>query len=142
MCAYVQKAADKPVSVSIIPRGPAGGVTWMSEGDEQFMKRSKATARLVTALGGRAAEHMLLGDDFTQGAYGDLMSATELATNMAARFGMTDLGLMVRDPDRVAISNNDLHVVVEAMLVTALEDAQTLLEEHRPFVERLSLIHI
>ena len=137
VCAYVQEAADKPVSVSIIPRGPAGGVTWMSEGDEQFMKRSKAKARLVTALGGRAAEHMLLGDDFTQGAYGDLMSATELATNMAARFGMTDLGLMVRDPDRVAIVNNDLHVIVESMLVKALEDAQALLEEHRPFVERL-----
>ena len=137
VCAYVQEAADKPVSVSIIPRGPAGGVTWMSEGDELFMKRSKATARLVTALGGRAAEHMLLGDDFTQGAYGDLMSATELATNMAARFGMTSLGLMVRDPDRVAIANNEMHDVVESMLVTALEDAQALLEEHRPFVERL-----
>ena len=136
VCAYVQESADKPVSVSIIPRGPAGGVTWMAEGDELFMKRSKAHARLVTALGGRAAEELLLGSDFTQGAYGDLMSATELATNMAARFGMTDLGLMVRDPERM-LMNKELHDVVEKMLTTALEEARRLLNEHIGFVEGL-----
>jgi cell division protease FtsH len=138
VCAYVQDAADKPVSVSIIPRGPAGGVTWMSEGDEVFMQRSKASARLVTALGGRAAEELLLGDDFTQGAYGDLTTATQLATAMATQYGMTGLGLVVRDPKLFGESAaTGVTEHVEAMLVSALDEARAILETHRPFVEAL-----
>jgi len=138
VCAYVQDAADKPVSVSIIPRGPAGGVTWMAEGDELFLQRSKASARLVTALGGRAAEERLLGEDFTQGAYGDLQSATQLATAMATRYGMTNLGLMVRDPQVLGQAASDgVTEVVEELLVGALERSRALLEEYRPFFDGL-----
>jgi cell division protease FtsH len=39
-------------------------------------------------MGGRAAEKILLDGDFTQGAHGDLQSATTLATEMIARYGM------------------------------------------------------
>lgn len=138
VCAYVQDAADKPVSVSIIPRGPAGGVTWMSEGDEIFMQRSKASARLVTALGGRAAEELLLGEDYTQGAYGDLSTATELAFSMATRYGMTSLGLMVRDPEKFGSSVNDgVLPVVEDLLSGALDAARAILVSHRDFMDHL-----
>jgi cell division protease FtsH len=138
ICAYVQDAADKPVSVSIIPRGPAGGVTWMSEGDELFMQRSKASARLVTALGGRAAEELLLGDDYTQGAYGDLTTATNLAFSMATRYGMTSLGLMVRDSSILgSAANEGVADVVEDLLTGALDGARAILAEHRDFMEAL-----
>jgi len=138
VCAYVQDAADKPVSVSIIPRGPAGGVTWMAEGDEIFLQRSKASARLVTALGGRAAEELLLGDDYTQGAYGDLTSATNLAYAMATRYGMTSLGLMVRDPQVLGeIAHAGVTVVVEGLLEGALDEARRVLSDHRAFMEAI-----
>ena len=138
VCAYVQEVADKPVSVSIIPRGPAGGVTWMAEGDDLFLRRSKASSRLVTALGGRAAEELLLGEDFTQGAYGDLQTATDLATAMATRYGMTSLGLMVRDPNVLgqAASEGVTHVV-EELLTGALAQSRILLEQYRPFFDAL-----
>ena len=138
VCAYVQDAADKPVSVSIIPRGPAGGVTWMAEGDDLFLQRSKASARMVTALGGRAAEELLLGDDFTQGAYGDLTTATNLAMAMATRYGMTNLGLMVRDPNVLGSSANvGVTEVVEGLLTDALDTARNLLQEHQAFMAGL-----
>src|SRR5665647_2881541 len=75
LAAYLQEQADDPVQVTIIPRGPAGGVTWMSGNDDQFLPRRKAHAQLVTALAGRAAEEILLDGEFTQGAAGDLHSA-------------------------------------------------------------------
>ena len=138
VCAYVQPAGDRPSAVSIIPRGPAGGVTWMDEGDDQMLQRSKAAARLVTALGGRAAEIALLGDDYTQGAYGDLTTATQLAYAMVTRYGMTDLGLVVRDPDVLGPAAHEGVIdVVQDMLAAALAEAQGLLESHQDFAQAL-----
>jgi cell division protease FtsH len=93
VAAYLQEQADDPVQVTSSRAGPAGGVTWMSGNDDQFLPRRKAHAQLVTALAGRAAEEILLDGEFTQGAAGDLQSATELATSMATRYGMTRLVL-------------------------------------------------
>jgi cell division protease FtsH len=131
VCAYLQDACDPPVSVSIIPRGLAGGVTAMSTGDDNFMQRSKAAAQLVSALGGRAAEELLLGGDYTQGACGDLTSATSLATAMATNYGMTTLGLMVRERSPYETSSPDaVTVVVEEMLMRARTEAITLLRKN------------
>jgi len=44
LAAFLQEQADDPVQVTIIPRGPAGGVTWMSGNDDQFLPRRKAHA--------------------------------------------------------------------------------------------------
>jgi cell division protease FtsH len=133
-CAYVLDAADKPVSVSIIPRGQAGGLTWMAASDEQFLTRSKASARLTVALGGRAAEMMLLHDDFTQGAYGDLMTATQLATAMALQYGMTSAGLTVHDPARLGTDKaTRVDGVVEDLLASSLDAATSALKSHETF---------
>ena len=86
--ALILPEASDPVTVTIIPRGGAGGVTWMGGSDDEFMTRTQATARLAVAMGGRGAEKILLGGDFTQGAHGDLSSATSLATVMIAHYGM------------------------------------------------------
>lgn len=139
VCAFMQEAADAPVSVSIVPRGPAGGVTAMAQDDDHFLRRSKAGAQLVTALGGRAAERLLLDEDFTQGAAGDLEKATQLATAMAVHYGMTELGLMTRDPHRHGPSVIEgVPAIVEALLTRALAEAERLLAAHRDFVERLA----
>ena len=136
ICALLQPDADDPVSVSIVPRGPAGGVTWMSGNDDVFLPRKKALARLVTALGGRAAEEMLLDGSYTQGAHGDLEQATNLAMAMATQYGMTRLGLMVRTPQMLAASGmTEVTEVVEELLEQALVSARALLLENQDIVQ-------
>ena len=132
LAAYLQEQADDPVQVTIIPRGPAGGVTWMSGNDDQFLPRRKAHAQLVTALAGRAAEEILLDGEFTQGAAGDLQSATELATSMATRYGMTRLGYQVRRGGSAPAQ--DVSDVVEELLGEAHAAATKLLGEHKTFL--------
>jgi cell division protease FtsH len=132
LAAYLQEQADDPVQVTIIPRGPAGGVTWMSGNDDQFLPRRKAHAQLVTALAGRAAEEILLDGEFTQGAAGDLQSATELATSMASRYGMTRLGYQVRGGG--SAPTQDVSDVVEELLGEAHTAATKLLGEHKTFL--------
>jgi len=136
LAAYLQEQADDPVQVTIIPRGPAGGVTWMSGNDDQFLPRRKAHAQLVTALAGRAAEEILLDGEFTQGAAGDLQSATELATSMATRYGMTRLGYQVRRAGSAPAQ--DVSDVVEELLGGAHTAATKLLGEHRTFLSAVA----
>ena len=137
-CALLQRDADDPVSVSVVPRGHAGGVTWMSGSDDQYLAKNRAEARLVTALGGRAAEEILLEGSYTQGAHGDLEMATNLAMAMATQYGMTRLGLMVRDANVLAASGMEgVNDVVEELLNDALVKARSLLRRHRRFVQAL-----
>lgn len=136
VCALLQEDADDPVSVSIVPRGPAGGVTWMSGNDDLFLAKRRAEARLVTAMGGRAAEELLLDGSYTQGAHGDLESATDLALSMATQYGMTRLGLMVRSPQMMAADGmTEINEVVEELLVAALERARETLRRNRPLFD-------
>ncbi|HVW34308.1 MAG TPA: AAA family ATPase, partial [Acidimicrobiia bacterium] len=118
VAALVLPDANDPVQVTIVPRGPAGGVTWMGGDDNSFMTRSQARAQLVVALGGRAAEELLLDGDFTQGASGDLQSATGLATQMVTRWGMSNLGLASLDPDRIVFGGigDKVHAEIDGML--------------------------
>ncbi len=133
VAALVLPDANDPVQVTIVPRGPAGGVTWMGGDDHSFLTRSQARAQLIVALGGRAAEELLLDGDFTQGASGDLQSATGLAMQMVTQWGMSDLGLMALDPDRIVFGGigDKVHTEVDGMLATALQSAREVLADHR-----------
>lgn len=128
ICAMLHPDAPAPVSVSITPRGHAGGITWMSGTDDQYMARPQAAAQLIVALGGRAGEELLLDGEFTQGPSSDLERATQLATVMVTKYGMTRRGLAVRsgEPDGVS------HDVIEELLSGALEDARALLMDNQP----------
>ena len=131
ICALLHPDAPDPVSVSITPRGHAGGITWMSGSDDLYLQRKQAAAQLVVAMGGRAAEEILLDGEFTQGPSSDLHRATELAKMMVNNYGMTRRGLMVRDSD----SNS--HEVVEELLINALADARSLLNKNIKLVEMM-----
>jgi cell division protease FtsH len=133
VAALVLPHANDPVQVTIVPRGPAGGVTWMGGDDHAFLTRSQAKSQLVVALGGRAAEELLLDGDFTQGASGDLQSATNLATQMVTKWGMSDLGLVAMDHDRIMFgtTGDRVHAEIDCMLQDALIGARTVLAEHR-----------
>jgi cell division protease FtsH len=137
VAALVLPDANDPVQVTIVPRGPAGGVTWMGGDDNSFLTRSQARAQLVVSLGGRAAEELLLDGDFTQGASGDLQSATGLATQMVTKWGMSDLGLVAMDPDRIMFGGigDKVHAEIDGMLNQALQGARQVLIDHRPLFD-------
>jgi cell division protease FtsH len=82
--------ADPVRKVSIIPRGQALGVTFQSPQVDRYGYSAKyLTGRIVGALGGRAAEHIVYGD-VTTGAESDLDQVTSIARQMVGRWGMSD----------------------------------------------------
>lgn len=82
----------KVSEVSIIPRGSAAGYTaYRPEEDVRNWKQKQLEADLTMALGGRAAEEIVLGD-FTTGAVADIRHVTDLARRMVMEFGMSNLG--------------------------------------------------
>lgn len=138
--AMVLPDADPPVSVSIIPRGPAGGITWMAPGDNIFLTRRQAFARLVVAMSGRAAEEIYLNGEFTSGPHGDLSAATETALAMVTKYGMTDAGLMIKSEGLLSTGSkvtDETIVAVEALLAEALETARATLAAHKDLLESI-----
>jgi cell division protease FtsH len=129
--------AENPVTVTIIPRGSAGGVTWMGGSEHDFLTRAQANARLVVSMGGRAAEKILLGGDFTQGAHGDLQSATVLATEMVARYGM---GRRLVSVDLIPGSTGSDVINEEAaeLIAVAAGQSDRLLTKNRALVEAIA----
>ncbi len=113
--------ASDPVSVSIVPRGPAGGVTWMAGTDDQLFTRAEAHASLVVLLAGRAGEERLLNGDCTQGAGSDLRSAAAMARAMVVDFGMSDVG--------PAPSPRRVERAVSELVQDALDEARRLVDK-------------
>ncbi len=133
--------ADDPVQVSIVPRGPAGGVTWMSGNDDMFLTRSRALADLRVAMGGRAAEELLLDGEYTQGAHGDLDSASRRALAMVTKYGMTRHGYLLVDDDTIRMGGDvavEVRAVAEELLSDAHEEAAALLGTHRALLDAVA----
>ncbi len=131
--------ADDPVSVTIVPRGVAGGVTWMGGNDNSFLTRSEAEARLVVAMAGRAAEEYHLDGDYTQGAASDFASATALATSMVTEFGMSPLGPTTRSSyGHIGGAQADrVGEAVDTLLDQAITDARNLVADNLQLLEAL-----
>jgi cell division protease FtsH len=82
--------ADSIRKVSIVPRGRALGVTFQSPDVDRYGYESGyLKSRIVGALGGRAAEDLVL-DSITSGAENDLEVVTQIARQMIGRWGMSD----------------------------------------------------
>nr|YP_010241837.1 cell division protein FTSH [Coscinodiscus wailesii]QTI82752.1 cell division protein FTSH [Coscinodiscus wailesii] len=90
----VLKSHDEVEKITITPRGVAKGLTWFTpEEDQSLLSRSELLARIITTLGGRAAEQVIFGDpEVTTGASNDLQQVTNLARQMVTRFGMSNIG--------------------------------------------------
>jgi cell division protease FtsH len=141
LAAVLLPDADDPVSVTIVPRGPAGGATQMGGNDDVFLPRAKALARLTVSLAGRAAEERLLGGEHTQGATGDLQSATRLATAMVTEYGMTDFGFAQLDADTLRVGGQvaaQAHTHVAQLLADAHQRATDLLASNAGALEALA----
>mgnify|MGYP002735826861 FL=1 len=95
------KTQDPVHQITIIPRGPAGGLTIsLPEEDRMYQSRKELQERICTCLGGRVAEELVLGDIST-GASNDLQTATSIARSMVMKYGMSDrLGAISYDNDQ------------------------------------------
>ena len=93
LIAVKQKASDPIHKATIIPRGRAlGMVMRLPERDQLSMTREKLKADLAVAMGGRAAEELIFGEDkVTSGAQSDIKMATNMARAMVTQFGMSDI---------------------------------------------------
>jgi cell division protease FtsH len=81
--------ADPVRKITIVPRGQALGVTLSSPDVDRFnYSRAELDARVKMALGGRAAEEIVFGDQ-TTGAEGDIAQVTTLVRHMVGRWGMS-----------------------------------------------------
>jgi len=90
----VLKSHDEVEKITLVPRGGAKGLTWFTpEEDQSLLSRSELLARIITTLGGRAAEQVVFGaPEVTTGASNDLQQVTNLARQMVTRFGMSSIG--------------------------------------------------
>ena len=151
--------ADPVDKVTLLPRsGGVGGFTRFFPDEEiidsGLVTRAYLRARLVMALGGRAAEIVVFGDsEVTQGASGDLQMVSQLAREMVTRFGFSDLGpVALEGQDQEVFLGRDLVNTrqsyaestgreidhrVRALAQEALQQAIDLLQPRRQLMDRL-----
>ena len=151
--------ADPVDKVTLLPRsGGVGGFTRFFPDEEiidsGLVTRAYLRARLVMALGGRAAEMVVFGDsEVTQGASGDLQMVSQLAREMVTRFGFSDLGpVALEGQDQEVFLGRDLVNTrqsyaestgreidrrVRALAREALQQAIDLLKPRRQLMDRL-----
>ncbi len=76
--------------ISIISRGGAGGYTmYLPEKDPSYITKTAMFENIVTLLGGRVAEQLVL-EDISTGASSDLQRATDTARAMVTRYGFSE----------------------------------------------------
>ena len=81
---------DPVHEISIIPRGRAGGYTLsLPTEDRYYQSKSDMLEQITTLLGGRVAEHLILGDIST-GASNDIQRASSIARKMVTMYGMSE----------------------------------------------------
>ena len=91
---------DPVHEISIVPRGMAGGYTmYRPSEDKSFISKTYMEETIVSLLGGRVAEALIL-DDISTGASNDIERATKMARSMVTVYGMSDrLGTIMFDGD-------------------------------------------
>jgi cell division protease FtsH len=152
-------AADNLDKVTLLPRAGGIGGFARTTPDEEILDSgliSKAylRARLVVAMGGRAAEIVVFGDaEVTQGASGDLQMVSQIAREMVTRYGFSMLGPMALEQEGGEVflgrdwtrpehsySNNtatQIDAVVQQIARDALKQAIDLLTPRRPLMDAL-----
>jgi cell division protease FtsH len=154
LCGWLEPKADPLWKVSVLPRGQAAGVTLYNPDETRVdLSRSELMAKLVTVMGGRAADRLVFGE-LMAGAVSDIKYATKLARAMVTQYGMSDrLGpVAYRAGEDHVFLGKELHesrdfsdgtarVIdeeVQRIVREAEERAFKLLQEHRDQLERLT----
>ena len=153
LVALLTPDADPVHKVTIIPRGMALGVTMtMPEEDRFNLTKEQMLAQVKHAMGGRAAEKLVLGY-LSTGASNDLKQATEMARNMVSLYGMNDrIGpVSFGDGDHdvflgrdfMSRSSHSEHIAqlideeVMTMLTSLYDEAYQMLSDNRAALDRI-----
>lgn len=89
LSAWAQRNIERVYKVTILARGNTGGHAMTAQEDDKGMyNRDELFARLVFAMGGRAAEELVFGEP-TTGASADIEQATKIARAMVTEYGMS-----------------------------------------------------
>lgn len=84
------KTQDDVHQISIIPSGRAGGYTLsLPQEDKMYMSKLEMEEEIISLLGGRVAEQLVIGD-ITTGASNDIERATKMARSMVTKYGMSE----------------------------------------------------
>lgn len=140
---YLLVPTQDVFKITITPRGPTGGVTWVPEKEETFIHdKNKLLNRIKISLGSYAAEKIKLGST-TEGVGGDFHNASSTAHNMVWRMGMGKSGLIgdfhatlsqyLSEETKARLDRD-----VQEMLQTCLKEVEELLKKEEPLLERLA----
>ena len=145
---------DPVHQITIVPRGQSGGMTiFLPEEDRSYRSKSFMTEQIVSLLGGRAAEEMMLGDIST-GASRDIQRATAIARKMVGTYGMSEkLGSVAFDAgtDEVFIGKSmghtrpyseqtaaEMDTEIRAIIDAAYDRCRAILAESKPQLEAVA----
>ena len=133
--------------VSIIPRGVAGGYTMYKTNEDKFyVSKQEMQEKLISLLGGRAAEKLAL-DDISTGASNDIEVATKIATDMVTIYGMSDIVGPIsinteKDPYQMELLGDRLEdsigAEIKQLIDNAYYQAQKILSEHMDKLEQVA----
>ena len=143
---------DPVHKVSIIPRGRALGVTmYLPEEDRLSYSKRRLESQLSSLYGGRLAEEIIFGEDaVTTGASNDIQRATELATNMVKKWGLSSvvgplayteeegagyLGQSQADKAMSASTAEKIDMEIKALIEKNYERA------HKILMEKIDILH-
>ncbi len=148
----LQKNSEPVQKITIVPRtmGALGYVMHVPEEEKYLQTEEELHNRLVSLLGGRAAEEIVFGN-VTTGAANDIEQATNIASNMITRFGMSKrfglMGLATVESEylgggaRLTCSDRtaaDVDTEVMELLKTCYEEAKVLLSGNREVMDKLA----
>ncbi|MGN1181293.1 MAG: ATP-dependent zinc metalloprotease FtsH [Suilimivivens sp.] len=148
----LQKNSEPVQKITIVPRtmGALGYVMHVPEEEKYLQTEAELHDRLVSLLGGRAAEEIVFGN-VTTGAANDIEQATNIASNMITRFGMSKrfglMGLATVESEylgggaRLTCSDRtaaDVDTEVMELLKTCYEEAKEMLSGNRDLMDKLA----
>ncbi|GFI01529.1 ATP-dependent zinc metalloprotease FtsH [Lachnospiraceae bacterium] len=148
----LQKNSEPVQKITIVPRtmGALGYVMHVPEEEKYLQTEAELHDRLVSLLGGRAAEEIVFGN-VTTGAANDIEQATNIVTNMITRFGMSRrfglMGLATVENEylgggaRLTCSDRtaaDVDTEIMEILKQCYEEAKELLSGNRDLMDKLA----
>ena len=151
---YFCPTHDPVHQISIVPRGQAGGFTmYLPDKDASYVTKTAMQESIVTLLGGRVAEQLVL-EDISTGASNDLERATSTARSMVTRYGFSErLGPVVYGTDQAQTFlgrdlgqgkgysetiATEIDSEVRDIVEDGYETARRILTEHMPELHKLA----
>ena len=125
----------KKIVIDAEGTGTLGYVSYNEETMKYTSKKSEILNRIMVSMGGMAAEKVYLGE-FANGNSSDLEKATELAKNMVATYGMSELGYgQIKNPDNrmSEIMQNEINKILEE----CFEKTQEKIEQNKEKMDKI-----